>query len=162
MARTRRASSGIPSSGFDRLIDEHQAKGMSYAMVRDYMAVRGPHVRVEEGRGPPQAFIPQTHRPGDEVEVDFGDVWIVLGVDGTRGREQCGDRLQRILWKSAHVPANLSQVAPNFDRFAWTPRRDSSSSGLRPATKSCGQSLAEDGITCRGSKSVRCWANPPS
>ncbi|WP_206190880.1 transposase [Streptomyces phaeochromogenes] len=39
---------------FDRLIDEHDA------------------------RGPPQAFVPQSHRPGDEAEVDFGDVWIDL------------------------------------------------------------------------------------
>ncbi|MHA6762454.1 IS21 family transposase [Streptacidiphilus sp. PAMC 29251] len=63
---------------FDRLIDEHQAKGVSYAMVRAYIAVRAPEIRIEEGRGPPQAFIPQTHRPGDEAEVDFGDVWIQL------------------------------------------------------------------------------------
>jgi len=69
---------------FDRLIDEHQALGVSYAMVRAYIAVRGPEIRVEEGRGPPQAFIPQTHRPGDEAEVDFGDVWIQLNGVSTK------------------------------------------------------------------------------
>ncbi|MET8537673.1 IS21 family transposase [Streptomyces sp. NPDC005065] len=69
---------------FDRLIDEHQAKGVSYAMVRAYIAVRAPEIRVEEGREPPQAFIPQTHRPGDEAEVDFGDVWIQLNGVSTK------------------------------------------------------------------------------
>jgi len=63
---------------FDRLIDEHDARGITYSMVRAYIAVRRPEIRVEEGRGPPQAFVPQTHRPGDEAEVDFGDVWIHL------------------------------------------------------------------------------------
>ncbi|MBB4951723.1 transposase [Kitasatospora gansuensis] len=69
---------------FDRLIDEHRAQGVSYAMVRAYIAGRGPEIRVEEGRGPPQAFIPQTHRPGDEAEVDFGDVWIQLNGVSTK------------------------------------------------------------------------------
>ncbi|MDX3500282.1 hypothetical protein PV735_47615, partial [Streptomyces turgidiscabies] len=63
---------------FDRLIDEHDARGITYSMVRAYIALRRPEIRVEEGRGPPQAFVPQTHRPGDEAEVDFGDVWIHL------------------------------------------------------------------------------------
>jgi hypothetical protein len=31
---------------------------------------------VEAGREPPQVFISQTHRPGQEAEVDFGEVWI--------------------------------------------------------------------------------------
>lgn len=47
-------------------------------MVRAYIFQRRPEIRIEEGRGPPQAFVPQTHRPGDEAEVDFGDVWIHL------------------------------------------------------------------------------------
>jgi transposase len=63
---------------FDRLIDEHDAQGVTYSMVRAYIFQRRPEIRVEEGRGPPQAFVPQTHRPGDEAEVDFGDVWIHL------------------------------------------------------------------------------------
>ncbi|MFJ4982025.1 hypothetical protein ACIP6X_43165 [Streptomyces coeruleorubidus] len=47
-------------------------------MVRAYIFQRRPEIRVEEGRGPPQAFMPQTLRPGDEAEVDFGAVWINL------------------------------------------------------------------------------------
>lgn len=63
---------------FDRLIDEHDARGVTYSMVRAYIFEQCPEIRVEEGRGPPQAFVPQTHRPGDEAEVDFGDVRIDL------------------------------------------------------------------------------------
>jgi transposase len=63
---------------FHRLLDEYGAEEVSYAMVRDYVFLRRPEIRVEEGRGPPASFIPQTHRPGDEAEVDFGDVWINL------------------------------------------------------------------------------------
>ncbi|CAM5643308.1 hypothetical protein [Streptomyces purpurascens] len=63
---------------FDRLIDEHDAQSVTYSMVRACIAGRRPEIREEEGRGPPQAFVPQTHRRGDEAEVDFGDVWIHL------------------------------------------------------------------------------------
>jgi transposase len=63
---------------FDRLIDEHDAHGVTYSMVRANIFQRTPEIRIEAGRGPPQAFVPQTHRPGDEAEVDFGDVWIHL------------------------------------------------------------------------------------
>ena len=65
---------------FDPLIAEHDADldGISYPMVRAY--VRGPQAGdlVEAGRGPPQVFIPQTHQPGQDAEVDFGDVYVDL------------------------------------------------------------------------------------
>jgi hypothetical protein len=63
---------------FDRLVAEHEMEGISYAIVADYARWRRPAIRVEEGRGPAQVFIPQVHRPGAEAEVDFGDVWIML------------------------------------------------------------------------------------
>ena len=63
---------------FDRLMAEHDAEGISYPMVRAYVAGRKPEIWVEAGRGPPQVFIPQTHRPGQDAEVDFGDVYIDL------------------------------------------------------------------------------------
>ncbi|WKK23961.1 IS21 family transposase [Streptomyces olivoreticuli] len=47
-------------------------------MVRDYVAVRRKEIRWEADRGPAEVFAPQTHMPGDEAEVDFGDVHIVL------------------------------------------------------------------------------------
>ncbi|MFI5823762.1 hypothetical protein ACIA8I_32455 [Streptomyces rishiriensis] len=52
---------------------------MTYPMVRSYVVTRRPEIRIEAGRGPLNAFIPQTHMSGDaEAEVDFGDVTIRL------------------------------------------------------------------------------------
>ena len=47
-------------------------------MVREYVATRRREIRVEVGREPANAFIPQEHLPGREAEVDFGDVAIRL------------------------------------------------------------------------------------
>ncbi|MEU6192313.1 IS21 family transposase [Streptomyces sp. NPDC047061] len=63
---------------FDRLLDEHGAEAVTYPMVRAYVAGRRPQVAVEAGRGVVHAFIPQSHRPGAEAEVDFGDVKVRL------------------------------------------------------------------------------------
>ncbi len=51
---------------------------VSYAVVRAYVADRKPKIRVEAGRGPVNVFFPQTHRPGAEAEVDFGEVAVNL------------------------------------------------------------------------------------
>ncbi|WP_206508072.1 IS21 family transposase [Streptomyces chrestomyceticus] len=69
---------------FDRLLDEHAAAGISYQMVRAYVAVRRKEIRWEAGRGPAEVFVPQSHMPGGEAEVDFGDVHIVLAGVPTR------------------------------------------------------------------------------
>jgi transposase len=63
---------------YDRLIDEHGMRGVSYQVVRGYVAERKPKIRAEAGRGPVNVFLPQTHRPGEEAEVDFGEVVINL------------------------------------------------------------------------------------
>lgn len=64
---------------FDRLLDEHDAAGaVSYGMVRDYVATRRREIRIEAGREPANTFIPQTHLPGREAEVDFGEVVVRL------------------------------------------------------------------------------------
>ncbi|MGY5014683.1 hypothetical protein ACWCY6_42575 [Streptomyces sp. 900105755] len=63
---------------FDRLIDEHQADGISYGIVRAYVAVRRGEIRAEAGRGSAEVFVPQSHRPGQDAEVDFGDVTVHL------------------------------------------------------------------------------------
>ncbi|GGN93813.1 hypothetical protein GCM10010112_82500 [Actinoplanes lobatus] len=59
---------------YDRLIDEHDMHDVSYQVVRAYVADRKPKICVEAGRGPVNVFFPQTHRPGEEAEVDFGEV----------------------------------------------------------------------------------------
>ncbi|MFI5753016.1 hypothetical protein ACIBBE_46125 [Streptomyces sp. NPDC051644] len=64
---------------FERLLDEHGANEISYQMVRGYVAGRREEIRVQAGRGVVEAFVPQTHKPGAEAEVDFGDVTVRLG-----------------------------------------------------------------------------------
>lgn len=63
---------------FDRLVDEHDATQVRYRMVRAYVAERRGQIRTEAGRGPPKAFVPQSHQPGVEAEVDFGEVTVRL------------------------------------------------------------------------------------
>jgi transposase len=67
-----------------RLMDEHGMAGVSYPVVRAYVAERKPRVLAEAGRGPGEVFIPQAHRPGDEAEVDFGDVVVRLAGQDVR------------------------------------------------------------------------------
>jgi hypothetical protein len=59
-------------------MDEHGMTDVSYPVVRAYVAERKPQIRAEAGRGPAEAFVPQSHRPGDEAEVDFGEVVVRL------------------------------------------------------------------------------------
>ncbi len=61
-----------------RLVDEHGVSDVSYSTVRDYVALRRPQIAAAAGRGLETAFVLQTHLPGAEAEVDFGDVWIRL------------------------------------------------------------------------------------
>jgi len=63
---------------FARLVDEHGMTDISYPVVSAYVAKRKPEIRVEQGRGEPGGFVPQTHLPGREAEVDFGEVAIRL------------------------------------------------------------------------------------
>jgi transposase len=61
-----------------RLVDEHDAGALSYSTVRDYVARRRPQIAVEAGRALEEGFVPQTHEPGAEAEVDFADLWVDL------------------------------------------------------------------------------------
>jgi transposase len=58
----------------DRLVDEHGARELSYSTVRDYVRVRRAEIDVMAGRRV-EVFVPQQHGPGEEAEVDFGEVW---------------------------------------------------------------------------------------
>ena len=61
-----------------RLVDERAAEGVSYSTVRDYVAKRRPEIAAEAGRGVAEGYVPQTHEPGGEAEVDFADLWVIL------------------------------------------------------------------------------------
>ena len=60
-----------------RLVDEHGATELSYSTVRDYVRVRRAQIDDEAGRRV-EVFVPQEHAPGEEAEVDFGEVWVIL------------------------------------------------------------------------------------
>ncbi|MGH3716131.1 MAG: IS21 family transposase [Micromonosporaceae bacterium] len=67
-----------------RLVTENNAGDLSYSTVRDYVARRRAEITAEAGRLRQEAFILQTHRPGEEAEVDFGEVWIRLAGKPTK------------------------------------------------------------------------------
>ncbi|MEF3113775.1 IS21 family transposase [Streptomyces chrestomyceticus] len=69
---------------FDRLVDEHGADDISYPMVRTYVKDRRPQIRREAGIGPQAMFVPQTHPPGAQAEVDFGEIHALLDGELTR------------------------------------------------------------------------------
>ena len=60
-----------------RLIEEHGATELSYSTVRDYVRIRRAQIDVEAGRRI-EVMVPQEHAPGEEAEVDFGELWIIL------------------------------------------------------------------------------------
>jgi len=67
-----------------RLVDEQGVDGLTYSTVRDYVRRRRPQIAAANGKGIEQAFVPQSHLPGAEAEVDFGDVWIDLAGEMTK------------------------------------------------------------------------------
>lgn len=67
-----------------RLVDEHGMTEPTYSAVRDYVAKRRPEVRAAAGKSAEKAFVPQTHEPGAEAEVDFGNVWLQLDGELTK------------------------------------------------------------------------------
>lgn len=62
----------------DRLRTEFGMDDVSYPVVRAYVAKRRPEISIECGRGAPGVFVPQTHLPGREAEVDFGEIGVRL------------------------------------------------------------------------------------
>ena len=61
-----------------RLVEEYGAEGVTYYVVRDYLAARRKQIRAESGRAIPEVFIAQAHQPGREAEVDFAEVQVLL------------------------------------------------------------------------------------
>jgi transposase len=61
-----------------RLVDEHGITNVSYSTVRDYVARRRPEIAAEAGRPLEDGYVPQTHEPAAEAEVDFHDLWVLL------------------------------------------------------------------------------------
>lgn len=68
-----------------RLVQEYGADAeLSYSTVRDYVSRRRREIAAEAGRAAVEVFVAQSHLPGAEAEVDFGDVWVELTGELTR------------------------------------------------------------------------------
>ena len=63
----------------DRLVAEHGAVGLSYSTVRDHVRKRRVVIAVEGVEPAREAAVEQLHLPGQEAEVDFGDVTVEIG-----------------------------------------------------------------------------------
>ncbi|MET8927304.1 IS21 family transposase [Streptomyces sp. NPDC004623] len=61
----------------DRLRDEYGFAAVAYTTLNDYLRVRRPQIRDEADRARMlhEGMVPQFHRPGEEAEVDFAEVW---------------------------------------------------------------------------------------
>jgi len=143
-----------------RLVDEHGMHEVSYASVRDYVARRRPQIQAEAGRTTEQAFVPQTHAPGEQAEVDFGDVWLTLADEKTR----CFMFTYRLSFSGAAVHRiYASQGQEAFIEGTW---RRSGSSGSRRCTSATTTSRAPSPGCCSGARvpsptGGRCSARTP-
>jgi transposase len=62
-----------------RLLEEFGCPEVAYPSVRDYVARRRPEIAAEMGATElVRACVPQSPEPGEQAEVDFGDLWIRL------------------------------------------------------------------------------------
>ena len=61
-----------------RLADEHGATELSYSTVRAYVKMRRGEIEIAAGVRRVDAMVPQQHALGEEAEVDFGEVWVIL------------------------------------------------------------------------------------
>ena len=68
-----------------RLVDEHAAVDLSYSTVSAYVSGRRSEIWAEVERQAAEVFVPQTHLPGAEAEVDFAELF----VDLPAGRTKC-------------------------------------------------------------------------
>ena len=105
-----------------RLVDGHGAAGLSYSTVRDHVRKRRPQIAAEAGKALEVGFVPQTHSPAAEAEVDFHDLWVVLcGVKtktalftmrlSFRGARRIGrsrPKGRRLSWRATCMPSNGS------------------------------------------------------
>ncbi|MEU3317082.1 IS21 family transposase [Streptomyces sp. NPDC006662] len=66
----------------NRLRDEYGFSAVAYTTLNDYLRVRRPQIKDEADRARMihEGMVPQFHRPGEEAEVDFAEVWV--RVDG--------------------------------------------------------------------------------
>jgi transposase len=126
---------------FNRLIDEHEATGVSYSSVRDYVRVRRAEILADAGKQAEEAFVPQEHAPGAEAEVDFGDVYVMLAGVKTRCHmfafrlSRSGKAIHRV-YSTESQEAFLEGHIEAFDVIGGIPTRHIRYDNLTSAVKS--------------------------
>lgn len=121
-----------------RLVDEHGATGLSYSTVRDHVRKRRPQIAAQAGKPVEEGFVPQTHLPGEQAEVDFHDLWVVLG--GVKTKTALFTMRLSFSGRAAHR-ASLSQGQEAFleshvyafDRLGGVPTEHIRYDNLKPA-----------------------------
>ena len=121
-----------------RLVDEHGVKDLSYSTVRDYVRKRRPEIAAEAGQPTEEGCVPQTHPPAAEGEVDFHDLWVILG--GIKTKTALFTMRLSFSGRAAHR-ASLSQGQEAFleshvyafDRLGGVPLGQIRYDNLKPA-----------------------------
>jgi transposase len=121
-----------------RLVDEYGATELSYSTVRDYVRKRRPEIAVEAGKPLEEGFVPQTHLPAAEAEVDFHDLWVILR--GIKTKTALFTMRLSFSGRAAHR-ASLSQGQEAFleshvyafDRLGGVPTEQIRYDNLKPA-----------------------------
>jgi len=108
---------------WQRLVAEHGAT-CSETTVSRYVARR----RVELGLGSVQVSVPQTHQPGAEAEVDFGEFWIKIARDLVKCwmfvmRLSCSGRAFHVAFTTQGQEAFLQGHVLAFAYFGGVPGR---------------------------------------
>jgi transposase len=126
---------------FDRLVDEHGAS-VSYSYVAKYVNRRRSQITAEErGRaGVLDGFVPQTHEPGAEAEVDFADLWVYLADELTKCflftlRLSCSGRGVHRVFRTQGQEAFLEGHEYAFDRIGGVPYRHIRYDNLKSAVR---------------------------
>lgn len=109
-----------------RLVDEHDMTELTYSAVRDYVAKRRPEIWAAAGKAVEEAFVPQTHEPGAEAEVDFADLWIDLAGVRTKCfmftlRLSCSGKSVHRAYSTQGQEAFLEGHQQAFDVLGGTP-----------------------------------------
>jgi transposase len=121
-----------------RLVDEHGASELSYSTVRDYVRKRRSEIAAEAGKPIEEGFVPQTHPPAAEGEVDFHDLWVILR--GVKTKTALFTMRLSFSGRAAHR-ASLSQGQEAFleshvyafDRLGGVPLEQIRYDNLKPA-----------------------------
>lgn len=123
-----------------RLISEYGFTLAGKTTVYEYVARRRPEILAEAKQQYRhlEGMVPQEHRPGEEAEVDFADVWVRVGGEMTKCHlftlrlSYSGKAVHRV-FKSEAQEAFLEGHAEAFRVLGGIPTRHIRYDNLKPA-----------------------------